>query len=348
MSDIIIEEKTMLKELQEIVEIERSRRERLEREFRTFQDKREEERTRPLHERTAKSRRVVNEDADPQSDRDSDVLIDNYRRERQGGNEPTDLHKKLVLQDVPLLQIKEVFGITGRSTIQLFLSQVRDVIGNDEKACVSAAMLRMESDLRRHMGNEMDGNPNQTLGELQTILLRDFQPPENAQDAILKLIKQPYSFEENPREFAIRFRMQFRAICKAFPEKPIANGDVKWMRLVRKAMPEEVRQELEGLSGEADADLFLSSAEAEWERYHRQRGGVAAVQNKGSYRPRPLMNCGWCQNGSKHMRINCPRKTEPRSCFDCLKRESMRGHPGCPGRNAVPAGTPANNGEDTA
>ena len=85
------------------MEVERSRREQLEREFRKFQDKWEEERSRPLDERTTKSRRVIDVDAGPQSDRDSDVLIDNYHRERQRENELTNLQKKLVLADVPLL-----------------------------------------------------------------------------------------------------------------------------------------------------------------------------------------------------------------------------------------------------
>ena len=79
--------------------------------------------------------------------------------------------------------------------------------------------------------------------------------------------------------------MQFWAVCKAFPEESIANGEEMWMAVVRDAMPAELRREVNWLRGEANAELFLSGAETEWERYHRQGGGVAAVQNKGSYRP---------------------------------------------------------------
>ena len=45
--------------------------------------------------------------------------------------------------------------------------------------------------------------------------------------------------------------------------------------------------------------------------------------------PRP---CGWCANGSKHYRLECPRKPPVGSCFDCLQPGVRKGHTGCVGR----------------
>ena len=43
--------------------------------------------------------------------------------------------------------------------------------------------------------------------------------------------------------------------------------------------------------------------------------------------------CYWCQDGSEHLRRDCPRQPPPYSCFDCLQPNSRKGHPGCPGFN---------------
>lgn len=62
---------------------------------------------------------------------------------------------------------------------------------------------------------------------------------------------------------------------------------------------------------------------------------VSRVEIKETYKPRDTIvsyPCGWCQNGSRHIRSKCPRNPAARSCFDCLAEGKRKGHPGCPSK----------------
>ena len=78
--------------------------------------------------------------------------------------------------------------------------------------------------------------------------------------------------------------------------------------------------------------MFLNELEKQQGYYNR--GRVAKLNNETPVRkdaaPRTHHKqmpypCGWCQNGSRHSRANCPREPAPYSCFDCLAPGALKG-----------------------
>lgn len=242
-------------------------------------------------------------------------------------------------KDIDKLMMKDLHGIEAHAGVKYFLQQVRSVGATDEER-IALGLARMDKDLRLYVDGELGRYDNPTFDQLEEILRKDFQRPKSAIDAFRELCNNRYHLDDDPREFINTFRIKYRNICRAFPTERLPNEETLWKKVIMDDLPAEMKNRLNICAGEGLADMFIT--ELEKERSFR-RVTVAKVKegdNRPFHRRSPhpqlrVQHCGWCADGSRHLRRDCPRKPEPFSCYDCLKLQSVRGHVGCPGRKDV-------------
>ena len=149
----------------------------------------------------------------------------------------------------------------------------------------------------------------------------------------------------DPREFFNRLKAKHHAICAAFPGEEAVSVDDIFRRIVLNAsIPISVKESVEMCMGRNSSALIIKQlvqaqgifnpppsmvAQVRDNGYQERRDERRTPRTGGGARP-----CPWCQDGSRHFRNACPRKPTPRSCYDCLKPLTLKGHADCPGRNA--------------
>ncbi|XP_063593183.1 uncharacterized protein LOC134770242 [Penaeus indicus] len=154
----------------------------------------------------------------------------------------------------------------------------------------------------------------------------------SAIEAYIELCSRSYSLDEDPYEFVNKFRARFRAIARAFPHEQRPKEEETWKRVMMENLPESIKSRLQICTIDGMGAAFLSELGKE-RSYLRSQVNRADVRE--TFKPEGIAvsyPCGWCQNGSRHIRSKCPRNPAARSCFDCLAQGKRKGHSGCPGK----------------
>ena len=244
------------------------------------------------------------------------------------------------VRDIGELTFDDVHSIHAKTMIQEFMQMVKQV-GNSQKEWCSIAYARMDKTLKLCVHSEMRKRNLSTIEDVENILLSDFDRPKDAAQAFHQLRQLKYSLDDDPRDFVNTFNAKFKSISNAFPSDEMPVADEAWRDIIMDSLPRDIKVRLNGYLRGGMAQMFLN--ELEKERGYYNRGRVAKLNNETPVRqdaaPRTHPThqkqmpypCGWCQNGSRHSRANCPREPAPYSCFDCLAPGTLKGHPGCPG-----------------
>jgi len=248
-------------------------------------------------------------------------------------------------KDIEKLSMKDLHGIEALGNIKIFVRQVKQLGGEDDGLCKHIALNRMERDLRIFVDGELESLPDGgKFGDIEKILNGQFSGPQNAMEAYRELCSRSYSLDEDPREFVNKFRARFRIIARAFPQELTPKEEEMWKGVMMEDLPETIKSRLKFCACNGMGEAFLTELEMERRLLRSQ---VNKVKVKDTVEPKDIVvsyPCGWCQNGSRHIRSKCPRKPAARSCFDCLAEGKRKGHSGCPGKTN--ARTP-NNGDPT-
>ena len=241
------------------------------------------------------------------------------------------------VRDIGELTFDDVHSIHAKTMIQEFMQMVKQV-GNSQKEWCSIAYARMDKTLKLCVHSEMRKRNLSTIEDVENILLSDFDRPKDAAQAFHQLRQLKYSLDDDPRDFVNTFNAKFKSISNAFPSDEMPVADEAWRDIIMDSLPRDIKVRLNRYLRGGMAQMFLN--ELEKERGYYNRGRVAKLNNetpvrqdaapRTHHKPMPYP-CGWCQNGSRHSRANCPREPAPYSCFDCLAPGTLKGHPGCPG-----------------
>ena len=275
---------------------------------------------------------------------------------------PTTRSHRSDTQDIYVLKFKDMTKLNAPAMIQAFCRQVEHV-GGDEDDRANIALAKMDMDLRLYVENQLDdrGVRKPTLSDVKDILINNFNRPKRACDAIDKLCNLPYDIEDCPRQYMYEFYRRYDEIRRAFPEETPRIPGRMWKNTVLKFAPREFGEELKNYTDEQCDEAFIQKLEklrADY-RYEARRNisalrpPIPALQQQLPATQQPMfplqqptytpglsgtrqwsqtsMKCFWCQDGSEHMRRDCPRQPAVNSCFDCLQPNSRKGHPGCPG-----------------
>ena len=251
-------------------------------------------------------------------------------------------------KDVDMLTLRDLSSIEGVIIKTAFFDQIRKT-ANTESRRVEVALSRMERDLRLFMMsklNQMDDS--RSLVIIDQLLCKEFQGPQCLADAIRTMYRMEYSLDENPREFAHKFKTKFEALCQAFPLETRPNY-IPILKLVMiKHLDVEAKNQLEMFTTEGfREEIFVSEVERirsqQVLRVNQIRQNSLPTQNTMHYQERRQNNyrgnptvmqrpCPYCRNGQYHMFKDCPRKPLPGSCFDCLSTMHRQGYHLCTGR----------------
>lgn len=251
-------------------------------------------------------------------------------------------------KDIDMLTLKDLSSIEGVIIKTAFFDQIRKTADTESKR-VEVALSRMERDLRLYVMAKLNQmNENRNLQMIDQLLCKEFQGPQCLADAIRTMYRMEYSLDENPREFAHRFKTKFEALCQAFPLESRPNYMPILKSVMIKHLDVVAKSQLEMFTTEGfREEIFISEVERirsqqvlsvnqvkqnssppQNTMYHQ---GRRPYNFKGNQRvtQRP---CPYCRNGQYHMFRDCPRKPLPGSCFDCLSTMHRQGHPVCEGR----------------
>ena len=251
--------------------------------------------------------------------------------------EPHQQRTRMEVRDIDQLTFSDVKSLHAPAVIHEFCQQVMQV-GITEEDRISIAKTRMERRLRLYMGGEIETHNIKRFEDLRHLLLTGFERAHNADEAVQELYDYRYTIDMDPKEYVNDFREKYRGIHRAFPNEEIPEEERIWKSLILAGLPREFQIRLQAYAGEGMEQKFL--LELEKARSLKRWGRVANVTEQvapgtnptpGTQRQYPDRPCGWCQDGSKHHRRECPRRPQAHSCFDCLQPNERRGHAGCPG-----------------
>ena len=280
--------------------------------------------------------------------------IQDWRKTLKGENNPI-LHSTqggyktrtpvIKAKDIDLLEMHHLMDVDAKERVECFLQQVEQA-SQTEEGYQTVALARMSDQVRHYVrGLLKEYRGNDPLGEIQRILLENFKRPQQLSDAYRTLMNHRYVIEEEPREFVNRFTTEFSKIRLAFPKEDHPEEEQLWKDIIMEDLPKEIQQKMKwaypkGIS-KGLSEMFLAELENQRGYWLRSRVAQVSQARPTEEADRPERRCPWCSDRTRiyyHSRVECPRKPSLRSCYDCLRPNSFRGHNGCPGR---PTGQPS-------
>ncbi|XP_042883021.1 uncharacterized protein LOC122260011 [Penaeus japonicus] len=244
---------------------------------------------------------------------------------------PTPVNPYYNSNDIEKLCLKDLHHVWASMHIKDFVDQIKR-LGFPDEHCKNIAITRMDKELRLFIVGEMQKFPNGgTIDDMENILSCQFSRRYDAIDAYRELYNLSYNLDDDPRAFVNQFIVKFRTIRSFFPNTPAPNEEDILHEIMMENLPAEIKAAVKVCARRGMGDDFLRELEKE-RVFWRSRVNKVDVRAKGNPEWTRVWVCGWCQDGSKHLRINCPRKPEAGSCFDCLAPKRRKGHAGCPGR----------------
>ena len=248
------------------------------------------------------------------------------------------------VKDITELTEEKMDTPMAASLITNFVDAFR-AMGGSEESRVRSAFTRMDPDMKCIAQLELKERNAMTLDVLEEILLEAFIRPESAVESVAQLQQLRFSLEEDdPFKFYKRLKIRHSAIRSAFPGKKVRKiGDILQGIVLASPVPNYVKEIVKACVDEDKSMEIVRQLNQAKVSLGSSASVVAQVRNTecqawdGGRRQdaprRRFQPCPWCQDGSKHSRQQCPRKPEPRSCFDCLAPNQFKWHEGCPGRN---------------
>ena len=260
-------------------------------------------------------------------------------------------------RDIPVLELRQLGGVEGTGRLTVFLSQVESCsLDEDERQQI--VQMRVDAPLALFIQN-IRSKERMTWNEFKECLTAEFtdQSEERIYESINELT---YTCDEDPIEFTSKLK------CKlAMLEIKNKTGEIPRVEKLIKdklfaGMPKASRSRLAlYMYDNISLKRFLSNLETERLIVSAQQQSQETVRTiepptqtvtNNPIRPIPprivirefnerlprhmedrRKYCPYCR-ARNHTVEECRRHPRPGSCYDCLRMNCRRGHPGCPGR----------------